>query len=114
VPVAHVWSMEGRALPILAVCLAASCASQPNRPTCHVPYPDVGTKGRVSLSVTPTHDGLKTQFGGRDWLILLPADQQIATTGDAQVVAGTPLRALRVRTVTGSVLTLKLQVVGCD
>ncbi len=106
--------MEGLALATLAVCLAASCARQSDKPRCHPPYPAVGTKGRVSLSVTPLHEGgLSTQFGGRDWLIFLPADQQIATTGEAQVVAGTPLRDLRVTTVSGSVLILKLQPILC-
>ena len=101
-------------LPIVAVCLVAGCAGQSNKGPCHLPYPKVGTAGRVSLTVTAAHDGLATQFGGRDWAILLPADQQIATTGDAQVVDGTPLRDLRVRTVSGSVVTLKLKVVLCD
>jgi hypothetical protein len=103
-------------LLLLAVCLAAGCASQSNKPRCgrSLPYPEVGTKGRVTLTVTPGHEGLRTRFGGRDWLILLPADQQIATTGDAQVVEGTSDRALRVRTPSGSVLTLSLQLILCD
>jgi hypothetical protein len=73
----------------------------------------VATKGHVILTATSQHGGLQTDFGGRNWMVHLPLTEQQAIDGEAEVVTGTPYRALRVQTARGRVLTMELQGVGC-
>ena len=106
------WFFRAAASVALASCLTTGCSSQ--TPRCAPPYPKVGSKGLVTLTLTPQHDGLQAEFGGRLWRVQLPASRQLPTSGQAEVVDGKPSRAIRVKTSIGQVLVLSIGSVGCD